>query len=74
MFSRNETHYHVQIDLKKMPLGKLSRRQIEEAYSVLTEAQTVRQKDHYHLFIYPFIYLLLGGFVGQKSFENTRLF
>ncbi|XP_065832639.1 poly [ADP-ribose] polymerase 1-like [Oscarella lobularis] len=34
-----------EIDLKKMPLGKLSRRQIEEAYSVLTEAQTVVSSD-----------------------------
>ena len=30
-----------QIDLKKMPLGKLTRRQIESAYSVLGEAQKV---------------------------------
>ena len=30
-----------QIDLKKMPLGKLSRRQIENAYTVLGEAQQV---------------------------------
>ncbi|XP_028396308.1 poly [ADP-ribose] polymerase 1-like isoform X2 [Dendronephthya gigantea] len=28
-----------EIDLKKMPLGKLSRKQIESAYSILTEAQ-----------------------------------
>ncbi|XP_054714565.1 poly [ADP-ribose] polymerase 1-like [Uloborus diversus] len=30
-----------EIDLKKMPLGKLSKRQIETAYSVLNEAQQV---------------------------------
>ena len=30
-----------QIDLKKMPLGKLSRKQIEKAYKVLTELQQV---------------------------------
>ena len=29
----------VQIDMKKMPLGKLSRRQMHSAYSVLTELQ-----------------------------------
>ena len=29
----------VQIDMKKMPLGKLSKRQIQNAYSVLTELQ-----------------------------------
>ena len=30
-----------QIDLKKMPLGKLSKKQIESAYKVLTELQGV---------------------------------
>ncbi|KAK6179955.1 hypothetical protein SNE40_012198 [Patella caerulea] len=30
-----------EIDLKKMPLGKLSRRQIQSAYSVLTELNTL---------------------------------
>ena len=30
-----------QIDLKKMPLGKLSKKQIESAYRVLTELQQV---------------------------------
>jgi len=30
-----------QIDLKKMPLGKLSKKQIESAYKVLTELQQV---------------------------------
>ena len=34
----------VQIDLKKMPLGKLTRRQIESAYSVLGEAQRVSEQ------------------------------
>lgn len=29
-----------QIDMKKMPLGKLSKRQIQSAYTVLTELQT----------------------------------
>lgn len=36
--------YHdniLQIDLKKMPLGKLSKKQLEQAYSVLGEAQQV---------------------------------
>jgi len=31
----------LQIDLKKMPLGKLSKKQIKSAYSVLTELQKV---------------------------------
>lgn len=31
----------LQIDLKKMPLGKLSKKQIKSAYSVLTELQGV---------------------------------
>ncbi len=30
---------HLKIDMKKMPLGKLSRRQMETAYSVLSELQ-----------------------------------
>lgn len=30
-----------QIDLQKMPLGKLSRRQIQAAYSILSEVQQV---------------------------------
>jgi hypothetical protein len=33
--------FYFKIDLKKMPLGKLSRKQIESAYSILTEAQKV---------------------------------
>ena len=36
--------FFVQIDLKKMPLGKLTRRQIESAYSVLGEAQKVSEQ------------------------------
>ena len=32
--------YVLQIDMKKMPLGNLSKRQIQSAYSVLTELQT----------------------------------
>ena len=32
--------FPLQIDMKKMPLGKLSKRQIQNAYSVLTELQT----------------------------------
>ncbi|XP_062502234.1 poly [ADP-ribose] polymerase 1-like isoform X2 [Corticium candelabrum] len=34
-----------EIDVKKMPLGKLSRRQIESAFSVLTELQKTLQGD-----------------------------
>lgn len=30
-----------QIDLQKMPLGKLSKRQIQSAYALLTEVQQV---------------------------------
>lgn len=32
-----------QIDLQKMPLGKLSKRQIQSAYALLTEVQQVSQ-------------------------------
>lgn len=35
--------YVSQIDLKKMPLGKLTKRQIESAYAVLGEAQKVKK-------------------------------
>ncbi|RCN44675.1 Poly(ADP-ribose) polymerase catalytic domain protein [Ancylostoma caninum] len=34
-----------QLDLDKMPLGKLSRKQITNAYSVLTELQTMMEKN-----------------------------
>lgn len=41
--STNDFYLHniLQIDLKKMPLGKLSKKQLEQAYSVLSEAQQV---------------------------------
>ena len=35
----------IQIDVNKMPLGKLSKKQIENAYKVLTEALTEIQGD-----------------------------
>ena len=35
----------LQIDLKKLPLGKLSRKQLNTAYSVLTEAQNILNTD-----------------------------
>ncbi|QQP50787.1 Poly polymerase [Caligus rogercresseyi] len=34
-----KTLVEFEIDLNKMPLGKLSRKQIEKAYSILNEAQ-----------------------------------
>lgn len=34
-----------QIDMKKMPLGKLSKKQIQSAYKVLTELQGVRDEN-----------------------------
>ena len=44
-----------QIDLQKMPLGKLSKRQIQSAYALLTEVQQVsirhaRRLSHYSVF------------------------
>lgn len=41
--STNDFYFRniLQIDLKKMPLGKLSKKQLEQAYSVLSEAQQV---------------------------------
>lgn len=37
--------YLYQIDLQKMPLGKLSKRQIQSAYSILNEVQQVSIKE-----------------------------
>ena len=34
-----------EIDLTKMPLGKLSKKQIEQAYSILTEAQNMIKNE-----------------------------
>ena len=34
-----ELFIHLQIDLTKMPLGKLSKKQIRSAYKILTEVQ-----------------------------------
>lgn len=40
------THiFFVQIDLKKMPLGKLSKKQITSAYGVLTELTKVSDME-----------------------------
>lgn len=35
----------LQIDLQKMPLGKLSKRQIQSAYALLTEVQQVTKSS-----------------------------
>ncbi|XP_070576368.1 poly [ADP-ribose] polymerase 1-like [Ptychodera flava] len=40
-----KTMLEFEIDLKKMPLGKLSKRQIESAYAVLTELQQLVGQD-----------------------------
>lgn len=40
----NCLNFH-QIDLQKMPLGKLSKRQIQSAYSILNEVQQVSVKE-----------------------------
>ena len=36
----------LQIDLSKMPLGKLSRKQIESAYKILAEVQNLIKLDN----------------------------
>lgn len=45
------THFRssLQIDLQKMPLGKLSKRQIQSAYALLTEVHQVgnQQSDQH---------------------------
>lgn len=41
--SMKKTMLEFEIDLKKMPLGKLSKKQIESAYKVLTELLGVRR-------------------------------
>ena len=38
----------LQIDLTKMPLGKLSRKQIESAYKILAEVQNLIKQDDDH--------------------------
>ena len=38
----------MQIDLSKMPLGKLSRKQIETAYKILAEVQNLIKLDDDH--------------------------
>lgn len=46
---------HPQIDLQKMPLGKLSKRQIQSAYALLTEVQQVSEQS----LRIPFYFLFL---------------
>lgn len=36
-----ERYMHLQIDLDQMPLGKLSKRHLQNAYQILTELQNV---------------------------------
>lgn len=43
-FQREKIPLSPQIDLQKMPLGKLSKRQIQAAYSILSEVQQVRRQ------------------------------
>lgn len=43
-FQREKIPLSPQIDLQKMPLGKLSKRQIQAAYSILSEVQQVRHQ------------------------------
>lgn len=45
MNNRYSCAFPLQIDMKKMPLGKLSRRQIQQAYTVLSELQAELSKD-----------------------------
>ncbi len=42
--------FSFQIDLNKMPLGKLSKKQIESAYKILTEAQVCHSWSRFVLF------------------------
>lgn len=54
---------HPQIDLQKMPLGKLSKRQIQSAYALLTEVQQVSSQwlhFSFHFF-----------FLGQGLWDAT---
>ncbi|KAK2177762.1 hypothetical protein NP493_581g01048 [Ridgeia piscesae] len=43
--SMKKTMLEFEIDLKKMPLGKLSKKQIESAYKVLSELQQLIEKE-----------------------------
>lgn len=61
---------HPQIDLQKMPLGKLSKRQIQSAYALLTEVQQVLVATLFFL-----LFHLRSGTPGynHSSFLHLRL-
>ncbi|XP_036398928.1 poly [ADP-ribose] polymerase 1-like [Megalops cyprinoides] len=59
-----------EIDLQKMPLGKLSRRQIQKAYSILSEAQQVvsaNASESYILDLSNRFYTLIPHDFGMKK-------
>ena len=56
-----------QIDLKKMPLGKLSKKQIESAYKVLKELQNVSATT------YVCVSVHLPWHVQLKNFESSLI-
>lgn len=46
MYVDSPVFFFFQIDLKKMPLGKLSKKQITSAYGVLTELTKVSDMEN----------------------------
>uniref|UniRef100_A0A9J8B1P1 Poly [ADP-ribose] polymerase n=1 Tax=Cyprinus carpio carpio TaxID=630221 RepID=A0A9J8B1P1_CYPCA len=56
-----------QIDLQKMPLGKLSKRQIQSAYSLLSEVQQVGSKKAQILDLSNRFYTLIPHDFGMKK-------
>lgn len=60
-----------QIDLQKMPLGKLSKRQIQSAYSLLTEVQQV---GHQCLFDHPSLYFCVSSLLDVHVNMITVMF
>ena len=65
-----------QIDLQKMPLGKLSKRQIQSAYSLLTEVQQVsirHTRGLGFLFVSSVPLILIDYFICDITTSNASV-
>lgn len=59
---------HPQIDLQKMPLGKLSKRQIQSAYALLTEVQQVSNLSlPFSFYFFTFVQGLRNTIIALSS-------
>ena len=61
-----------QLDLNKMPLGKLSKKQLQKAYAVLTEATQVKNANRRILFTVAVVRELVG-YSGNVPPYNNKL-